>query len=116
MIKTAVLKTRPGKSQEPTSVLHATWAAEAATVGWTPERLLEAARVVRRHPETPDRPLLTGAPTLAQTLEQVLPTPDRTPHNEPRTPEQDEQVALASLQAAGVLTAGRREDDGVILR
>ena len=85
VIKTAVLKTRPGKSHEPISVLHATWAAEAATVGWTPERLQEAARVVWRYPETPDRPLPTAAPTLAQTLEQVLPTPNPTGQNEPRT-------------------------------
>ena len=109
VIKTAVLKTRPGKSHEPASVLHATWGAEAATVSWTPQRLQHAAQVVVREAARPDRgtdrPLPTEAPTLARTLEQVLPTPDRARQDEPGTQGQDEQVALAALQAAGVRAA-----------
>ena len=39
MVKTAVLKTRARKQHPELSALHATWTAEAAQVGWTPERL-----------------------------------------------------------------------------
>ena len=102
VIKTAVLKTRPGKSHEPTSVLHATWTAEADRVDWTPGRLQHATRVLVRDAATPDRrsvgpaerPFPTEAPTLAHTLEQVLPTQPR-----------DEQLAHAALLAAGVRAA-----------
>ena len=36
VVKTAVLKTRPGKTHPVASRLHATWAIEAARTGWTP--------------------------------------------------------------------------------
>ena len=39
VVKTAVLKTRARKQHPELSALHATWTAEAAQVGWTPERL-----------------------------------------------------------------------------
>lgn len=109
VIKTAVLKTRPGKSHEPTSVLHATWATEAATVGWTPKRLQHAARVVVRDPARPDwgtdRPLPTDPATLARRLEEVLPGPGPAGQKGAVAPERDEQLALAALQAAGVRAA-----------
>jgi conjugative relaxase-like TrwC/TraI family protein len=44
VIKTAVLKTRPGKTHPALSALHATWAGEAASIGWTPQRLARAVR------------------------------------------------------------------------
>ena len=43
--KTAVLKTRPGKTHPEITSLHATWTAEATTLGWTPARLQQATSV-----------------------------------------------------------------------
>jgi hypothetical protein len=42
VVKTAVLKTRAAKPHGQLSALHATWTAEAARTGWTPERLRQA--------------------------------------------------------------------------
>ena len=50
VVKTAVLKTRPGKTHPVGSTLHATWAIEAARTGWTPTRLLKAVTHPTRRP------------------------------------------------------------------
>ena len=61
VVKTAVLKTRARKQHLQLSALHATWTAEAARVGWTPDRLGRAVRL-----RTP--------PARAQREQRVLPT------------------------------------------
>ena len=88
--KIAVLKTRPGKTHPEISTLQQTWTAEAAGIGWTPERLTKAVGVRLAGPEiTAQR----QQPTLAQTLAGVLPTRSgQEPH---------EEVTLLSLRAAG---------------
>ena len=48
VVKTAVLKTRTRKQHPESSALHATWAAEAARAGWTPERLAQTVRLRAR--------------------------------------------------------------------
>ena len=88
--KIAVLKTRPGKTHPEISTLQATWTAEAAGIGWTPDRLAKAAGV---RPAGPDVPSQRKAPTLAHGLEGVLPTRSGQDPNE--------QVALDALRAAG---------------
>ena len=45
LTKTAVLKTRPGKTHTELATLKQSWTDEAASVGWTAARLLRAARV-----------------------------------------------------------------------
>jgi len=45
VVKTAVLKTRARKQRPELSALHATWTAEAAGLGWTPDRLRRAVRL-----------------------------------------------------------------------
>jgi hypothetical protein len=45
VVKTAVLKTRARKQHPELSALHATWTAEAARLGWTPEGLRRAVRL-----------------------------------------------------------------------
>ncbi len=45
MVKTAVLKTRAAKQHPELSALHATWTAEAASAGWSPDRLRHAVRL-----------------------------------------------------------------------
>jgi conjugative relaxase-like TrwC/TraI family protein len=42
VVKTAVLKTRPGKDHPELSALHARWTTEAAQLGFTPDRVLAA--------------------------------------------------------------------------
>ena len=87
--KIAVLKTRPGKTHPEISTLQATWTAEAAGIGWTPERLAQAADVRLAGPDVPPQ---RQAPTLAYAPETVLPT---------RSGEHPEAVASAALLAAG---------------
>ena len=91
--KIAVLKTRPGKTHPEISTLQVTWTAEAAQIGWTPDRLAKAAGV---RPDGPEVPSQRQAPTLAQAPGGVLPT--RSGHD-PEDP--DAEVALAALRAAG---------------
>jgi conjugative relaxase-like TrwC/TraI family protein len=45
VVKTAVLKTRARKQHPELPALHATWTAEAARAGWTPDRLRRAVRL-----------------------------------------------------------------------
>jgi len=45
VVKTAVLKTRARKQHAEVSALHASWTAEAAQAGWTPDRLRQAVRL-----------------------------------------------------------------------
>ena len=88
--KIAVLKTRPGKTHPEISTLQQTWTAEAAGIGWTPDRLAQAARVRPAGPEVPSQ---RKAPTLAYAPEGVLPTRSGQ--------DPSEQIALAALRAAG---------------
>lgn len=112
VMKTAVLKTRPGKTHPEASALHATWAQEAARAGWTPERLRHAVptqpggptrersgRDAARAGETVFRtdPTRDG-PSRAHTLAAILPTNTSEPQ---RTGAEDEAIVLAGLQAAG---------------
>ena len=112
VMKTAVLKTRPGKTHPEASALHATWAQEAARAGWTPERLRHAVptqpggptrersgRDAARAGETvfPTDPTRDG-PSRAHTLAAILPTNTSEPQ---RTGAEDEAIVLAGLQAAG---------------
>jgi hypothetical protein len=109
VVKTAVLKTRPGKTHPEISSLHATWADEAAGVGWTADRLLRDAGVTTAAaaeraghepgvlPTDPGRP----SPSLAHTLETVLPpTHEQNPNRSADVPLEGE-LLLAALQAAG---------------
>ena len=84
VVKTAVLKTRPGKQHHDPDTLHARWQAEARTVGWTPARLYAAVRAAapagsatgddgdevgpRLLPEQPASVVQPPAGTLARTL------------------------------------------------
>jgi len=61
VVKTAVLKTHARKQHPELSALHATWTAEAAGRGWTPDRLRRAVRL-----RTP--------PARARREQRVLPT------------------------------------------
>ena len=90
VVKIAVLKTRPGKTHPEITTLQATWTAEAAQIGWTPDRLAKGAGV---RPVGPEVPSQRQAPTLAHAPEGVLPTRSEQDLNE--------QVALAALRAAG---------------
>ena len=71
--KTAVLKTRPGKTHTELVTLKQSWADEAATIGWTEERLVHATHVT------------VAMPTQATRLDVAA----------------DEDVARAALLAAG---------------
>ena len=83
VVKTAVLKTLPGKTHPEISSLHVTWTDEAARVGWTLDRLLRAAGVSTTGaaeragqepgvlPTDPARP----SPSLAHTLAPSCPPP-----------------------------------------
>ncbi len=78
VVKTAVLKTRPGKEHPELRALHGHWTAEATQAGWSSEQLLAAVRAaavrVRVAPAVPEG-AVTGRPpaqTLAQTLDETL--------------------------------------------
>ncbi len=134
VVKTAVLKTRARKQHAELSALHATWKAEAARVGWTPERLGRAVRLQTpaARAEQQARVLPTdsaGVPSLAQppgpvrpdidrsgprVTAEVLPTPDAVlppaPGNEPgvmagATGTADARLAAAALDGAGTRRA-----------
>lgn len=107
VVKTAVLKTRARKQHPELSALHATWTAEAAGRGWTPDRLRRAVRL-----RTP--------PARARREQRVLPTLPAgrvLPRNRPQVPDADRHgphgpAALLSARdnvlpvADGVLPAG----------
>ena len=123
--KTAVLKTRPGKTHPELATLTQSWTEEAATVGWSPARLLRAAKVTLRdrkeRPSPAEREgLIVPGPCvgsadvsgLAQALEGVLPTGSGQdselpaagpPGSEPRAAaaQGDQELAQAALLAAG---------------
>jgi conjugative relaxase-like TrwC/TraI family protein len=109
--KTAVLKTRPGKTHPELSTLAQTWTAEAAQLGWTPESLRAAAGVALDAPEQPGRQRqAAGAEPaasdraarwpegLAHGVEPVLPAAD--PSAGP-----DAELVLRALRAAGQRSA-----------
>jgi len=73
VVKTAVLKTRPGKDHPELSALHGHWTDEAAQVGYTSEQLLASIRAAAKVGIEP--PLPAGAvtgPSLAHTLTGTL--------------------------------------------
>jgi hypothetical protein len=128
VVKTAVLKTRARKQHPELSALHATWTAEAARLGWTPEGLRRAVRLrtpparVRQGsrvlPSDPAEP--TG---LARPAAAVRPGADRSSLHRPAVvlpaydavlpaatgadpgPVADAGVAAAALQGAGTRRA-----------
>jgi len=126
VVKTAVLKTRPGKDHPELSALHGHWTDEAAQAGYTSEQLLAAVRAAAISVGI-EQPLPAGAvtaasvahtlvDTLAETrarsLAESLAEPaggDRQPPPEAERvlpivlpdPTADEVVALAAVRAAG---------------
>ena len=128
VVKTAVLKTRARKQHAELSALHATWTAEAAQVGWTPERLRRStalrttrARAGQEEPGAADdsaRPAGPAQPAEAVPADAVPPeSARRSPHaTAPILPADHavddvtgkaveavaaREVAAAALQAAG---------------
>jgi conjugative relaxase-like TrwC/TraI family protein len=121
--KTAVLKTRPGKTHPELATLTQSWTEEAATVGWTPVRLLRAAKVtlwdrMERPRPTETQGVVPGprrgsvdVSGLAQELEAVLPTrggqdsglhPADARESDPRAAAHgDLELAQTALLAAG---------------
>ena len=87
--KIAVLKTRPGKTHPEITTLKQTWTAEAAGIGWTPDRLSKAVGVRLARPEVPTQ---RQAPTLAHQAERVLPAGSGQDSN---------ALSFMALQAAG---------------
>jgi conjugative relaxase-like TrwC/TraI family protein len=130
VVKTAVLKTRPGKDHPELSTLHGHWTAEAGHASWSSEQLLAsvraaAARVGITSP-LPTDPVtaatlaqtlaqtaesLAGAETLAQSLAHTAGRDRQTPSGTERVlptispaqpdPAADERVAFAAVRAAG---------------
>lgn len=114
VVKTAVLKTRPGKDHPELSALHRHWTAEAAQTGISSEQLLASVRAAAISVGI-GQPQPEGAvtsPTLADTLAESLAHPaggDRqTPSDAERVlptiatdPTADEVVAFAAVRAAG---------------
>ena len=125
VVKTAVLKTRPGKDHPELSTLHGHWTHEAGAAGWNTGQLLASVRAaaagVGIQPPLPTDPV-TGRPlahtlaqphhealahTLAHTAggdrqgpsgtERVLPTISPAQAD----PAADERVAFAAVRAAG---------------
>ena len=89
VVKTAVLKTRARKQHPELSALDATWTAEAARVGWTPDRLRRAVRLrpVPARAGQERRVLPTdsaGDSSLARPAGAVPPGVDRAGRNRPR--------------------------------
>jgi len=70
VVKTAVLKTRPGKDHPELSALHGHWTDEAGAAGWSSEQLLAAVRAAALSVGIgPPRPAgAVTAPSLAHTL------------------------------------------------
>ena len=122
VVKTAVLKTRPGKEHPELSALHGHWTAEAEQAGFTSEQLLASVRAAaltvgvqpplagdpvtgRARPRTLARPV---AQTLAQSLTPPAGADREAPSGTdgvlpPVLPETaaDKAVAFASVRAAG---------------
>jgi len=109
--KTAVLKTRPGKTHPEISTLAQTWSAEAARLGWTPERLRTAAGVAPDQPGKPGQQRQAAgaepaasdraarrAPGLARGSDAILPAASG-----PGGP--DAEMVLAALLATGQRSA-----------
>ncbi|MDQ3383267.1 MAG: relaxase domain-containing protein, partial [Actinomycetota bacterium] len=105
VVKTAVLKTRAAKQHPALSALHTTWTAEAARVGWTPERLRQAVRLrVPRTRPAADAGVLPSEPAdrpgLAGPSGPVPPVTDRS------GPQHPEPVLPAVLPAEATVPAG----------
>ena len=119
--KTAVLKTRPGKTHTEIVTLKQSWTDEAAAIGWTPRRLLHAARVTvtsRSRRKEADRVAeqvpAPGNPPAAPRL-RVLPRCSRRscPSSPGKTPSTPATPTLApradgALAREALLAAGRR--------
>jgi conjugative relaxase-like TrwC/TraI family protein len=119
VVKTAVLKTRAAKQHPELSALHATWTAEAAGVGWTPDRLRRAVRLRDGQARAgQDRRVLptdpAGRPGRARPPGPVPPDPDRTapplpasvlPAHDAVLPVDEDAVGPAELATAGAAAA-----------
>jgi conjugative relaxase-like TrwC/TraI family protein len=84
VVKTAVLRTRPGKDHPELSALHGRWADEAAGIGLSTDRLLATVQIAVR-PQTPDavpseRELLIEAVLRASRTRAVFSRADLTGH------------------------------------
>jgi conjugative relaxase-like TrwC/TraI family protein len=116
VVKTAVLKTRPGKDHPELSTLHGHWTAEAAQAVLSSEQLLASVRAAATSVGIqPPAPGAVTAETLAQSLaepagsdrqapsgtKRVLPTSSPVPPDLTSDPGADELVAFASVRAAG---------------
>jgi len=114
VVKTAVLKTRPGKDHPELSALHGHWTAEAAQTGISSEQLLASVRAAAISVGI-GQPQPEGAvtsPTLADTLAESLAEPAGGGRQTPSgtegvlptvlpDPTADEVVAFAAVRAAG---------------
>ncbi len=103
VVKTAVLKTRARKQHPELSALHASWTAEAAHLGWTPDRLRHAVR-------------LQMPPERAEHEQRVLPTDPagETSLARPAGPVPPHVDRSEPQPAAGVLPAGTGADPGQV--
>ena len=76
VVKTAVLKTRPGKDHPELSTLHGHWTDEAAAAGFTSEQVLASVRqaALRAGIQQPQREGVVTAASLAQPAESLAQT------------------------------------------
>ena len=119
VVKTAVLKTRTRKQHAELSALHATWTAEAARAGWSPDRLRRAVRLQAPSARAGQEPAVLptdppGPSSLAQPNRPVAPDANRSsprgpagvlPARDRVLPADGERVAPAQTAGAGVAAA-----------
>lgn len=108
VVKTAVRKTRARQQHAELSALHATWTAEAARAGWTPERLRRAVRLqapsARAGQESAVLPTgFAGPSSLAQPNRPMVPGVDRSGPPRPAG-----SLARSLARARRSLAHGRR--------
>lgn len=108
--KTAVLKTRPGKTHPEIATLAKTWTGEAAKLGWTPERLRAAAGVSQALADRPGQHRHAAADPATSHL--ASRRPEGLAHgDEPVLPAAapppgpDAELVLGALRAAGQRSA-----------
>jgi conjugative relaxase-like TrwC/TraI family protein len=113
VVKTAVLKTRARKQHAELSALHATWTAEAARAGWSPDRLRRAVRLQARPAPAGQEPAVlptdpTGPSSFAQPNRPVAPDANRSSPRRPAgvLPAHDRVLPADGERAAPVQTAG----------
>ncbi len=105
--KTAVLKTRPGKTHPEIATLAQTWTAEAARVGWTPQRLRADAGVTAAPPDRPgqQRPGRGGDAAASRPVLGLAHEAEPVSPAAPDLGDPDAELALAALRAAGQRSA-----------